>query len=67
MGGGGGRVVPKIKNQISCLDGLIEHRTVSLYTVHSITCIMLTPSQQSVKIKCFCCEKAEFVYVRECQ
>ena len=34
------------KNQISCLDGLIKHGT--LYTAHSITCIMLTPSQQSV-------------------
>ena len=34
------------KNQISCLDGLIKHGT--LYTVHSITWIMLTPSQQSL-------------------
>ena len=34
------------KNQISCLDGLIKHGT--LYTFHSITCIMLTHSQQSV-------------------
>ena len=32
------------KNQISCLDGLVKHGT--LYTVHSITCIMFPPSQQ---------------------
>ena len=41
------------KNQISCLDGLVKHAT--LYTAHSITCIMFPPSQQSVQIKCFCC------------
>ena len=34
------------KKQISCLDGLIKHGT--LYTANSITCIMLSPSQQSV-------------------
>ena len=33
------------RSQISCLDGLIKHGT--LYTAHSITCIMWTPSQQS--------------------